>query len=88
MKNSTTSILICLQVLVMVKGLFAGSSEIDKERVELMKYYLDDKEITLEELEEARKNLVCADAAEEVIELLKIEPDAMYFTIKIGRAHV
>lgn len=48
-----------------------------------MKYYLDDKEITLEELEEARKNLVCADAAEEVIELLKIEPDAMYFTITL-----
>lgn len=55
----------------------------NKERIELMKYYLDDKEITLEKLEEVRKNLVCADAAEEVIELLKIEPDAMYFTITL-----
>lgn len=48
-----------------------------------MKYYLDDKEVTLEELEEVRKNLVYGEYVEEVIELWKIEPDALYFTVTL-----
>ena len=44
-----------------------------------MKYYLDEKEVTLEELEEVLKNLDYGDYVEEVIELYKIEPDALYF---------
>lgn len=45
-----------------------------------MKYYLDEKEVTLEELEEVRKNLICGEYAEEVLEVYKIEPNALYFT--------
>lgn len=46
-----------------------------------MKYYLDDKEVTLEELEEVRKNLSYGGCTEEVLELWKIEPTALYFTV-------
>ena len=48
-----------------------------------MKFYLDDKEVTLEELEEVRKNLSYGEYAEEVIELYKIESDALYFTVTL-----
>lgn len=51
-----------------------------------MKYYLgfDEKEVTLEELEEIRKNLVHnGEYAEEVLEVWKIEPDALYFTVTL-----
>ena len=44
-----------------------------------MKFYLDDKEVTLEELEEVRENLDGGECFEEAIELCKIEPDALYF---------
>ena len=43
-----------------------------------MKYYLDDEEVTLERLEDVRKNLFVGG-----LELLKIEPDALYFTITL-----
>lgn len=46
-----------------------------------MKYYLDEKEVTLEELEEIRKNLVQDNY--EVLELYKIEPDVLYFTVTL-----
>lgn len=46
-----------------------------------MKYYLDEKEVTLEELEEIRKNLVQDNY--EVLELYKIEPDILHFTITL-----
>lgn len=45
-----------------------------------MKYYLEDKEVTLEELEEVRKNLIQTADADEVLEVWKIEPNAIYFT--------
>ena len=43
-----------------------------------MKFYLDDEEVTLEELEGVRKNLSYG-----VLELWKIELDALYFTITL-----
>lgn len=48
-----------------------------------MKYYLDDKEITLEELEEVRESLVYDEYIKEVILLWKIEPDALYFMVTL-----
>ena len=48
-----------------------------------MKYYLDEKEVTLEELEEVRKNLPYGEYAEEVLKLWKIELDALYFTVTL-----
>lgn len=44
-----------------------------------MKFYVNDEEVTLEELEEIFKNLTEDDYAVEVLNICKIEPDALYF---------
>lgn len=48
-----------------------------------MKYYLDEKEVTLEELEEERRNLVRLEYYTQIIELLEIKPNAIYFITNI-----
>lgn len=48
-----------------------------------MKFYLEEKEVTLEELEEIRKNLYHGEYVDEVLEVWKIEPDALYFTMTV-----
>lgn len=48
-----------------------------------MKYYLDSKEVTLEEIQEVHKNLFHGEYVEEVLEVYKIEPNALYFTMTV-----
>lgn len=44
-----------------------------------MKFYVDDEEVTLEELEEIFNNLTEEGWEVEVLKICKIEPDALYF---------
>lgn len=48
-----------------------------------MKFYLDSREVTLEEIQEVLKNLFHGEYDDEVLEVYKIEPNALYFTMTV-----